>query len=224
MSGPLSSGQKSLSHEVELYVAPDKLVSSRLCLGSLLCTNLLQYLPENMVKVVNARTSLPPSFCTGTPCLYEVRTKTVYVGFDAYEYLLSLVVTLARRGNTSNKPRANGNSVTAKKATMREHSQPVSSQNIARSAPMMQPHIQLNEKPSRIQQSKADDEEETEDMNDFWQANSSSKFEEEASEVSGNKLSEDDFQRIMNTRTQAIQPTQGVNSNGGAPALKPLDD
>ena len=152
----MKTRNKSMSHEVELFVAPDKLVPSRLCLGSLLCTNLLQYLPANMVKVVNARASSPPTFCTGTPCLYEVRTKTVYFGSEAYEYLLSLVITLARRSDTSNKARANGNRVTAKKATMREHSQPVSSQSIVRSAPMMQPHIQLNEKPSRIQQGKED--------------------------------------------------------------------
>jgi hypothetical protein len=211
-----------MSHEVELYVAPDKRVPARLCLGSLLCTNFLQYLPEGMIKVVNASSTTPPLFCKGTPCLYELRTKNVYAGFDAYEYMLNLVVAYAKRSNATSRTKEGH--VNAKKATMREHSSPLVSHGTVRSAPIMTPKIQLNERPSRIQHNTQENN--TDSAGDFWEESSSPSNLEDSPEPSSNKLNEDDFQRMVNSRSSAIQQTQQAQGaqSSSAPALPPLDD
>jgi hypothetical protein len=194
-----------------LYVSRDKQSKQRLDVGSILCVNLIENLPNYVINVVkcNARMTSKPKWLIGTPTLYNDETDDVLRGNEAVLFLQRLALQEAvGRGMKHTKNKSSNNT------TGRSH--------------LMTPGVHLRPEQSHKLNEESHEEGHGEDVdhqneesntgnNSLWESRIEEVDEEGSVETA--KLNEDDLHRaLQNRRPPSAQATEN------APPLPPLRD
>lgn len=186
-----------------LYVSRDKHSQQRLDVGSILCVNLLEHLPNYVINVeeCNARMT-KPKWLIGTPTLYNEETADVLRGNEAVLFLQRLALQEAEsRGMKQTKKQSSNNTTGRSVMTPGVHLRPEQSQK-------------LNEE---SHEEDVDQQKEESNTGNLWESRIEEVDEEDSVEMK--KLNQDDLHRaLQNRRPPSAQATEN------APPLPPLKD
>lgn len=155
-----------------LYVARDKRKASRHDLGSVLCMQTLEFLPQDLVVVQTctaASSSSYPAWLTGTPTLHAHHSGDVWRGHQALSELQRLAFSRSAPRNASGPP---------------NHTAPSDGHVPSRGRPPHDPHVETDA-----------------ELEGLWQGGVGEEA-DEAEDSLPKKLTSDDLARALESRPQ----------------------